>query len=203
MFRAIIILFAVSTNLSAANLGNYGAVFDVGEVDFREVVANKLNTMRQDGTLSKAQEKIKEGTAKKVFRPTPTVINTRKHTKVHYVDPSIVIRKDIYNEKGQLLAKKGQVVNPFERVTLSKVLVFLNMDDDKQVKFAQKQKKKYPNIKYILTGGSVKEGQDVFGRVYFDINGELSSKLKISHTPSIAEQDGINWKITEAGVEDE
>lgn len=200
--RACLLLFYVSF-AQGSDLGNYGRVFEINELDIRAVISSKLSSLKQSGNLSQLEEKIKNKTANQVMRPNATIIETRNKTKIHYIDPSVVLNRDIYNENGRLIAQKGTRVNPFERVTLSKVLVFLNFDDIKQVKYATSLKEKYNHIKFILTSGNMKEGQETFGKVYFDMHGALSTKLKVTHVPAIAEQSGLLWKVIEVGQDDE
>lgn len=188
---------------SASNLGNYGQVFAIKEVDIREVVMGRLSELKKAGQLEQLEAGIKDRVAKQVTRPTPSVVETLKKTQIHYVDPSVVIQKDIYSADGQLIAKKGTRVNPFTRINLSKVLVFINADDKNQVQYAKSLTSKYNNIKYVLTSGSIKEASRIFGRVYFDMHRGLTEKLNIFHVPAIAEQSGALWKITEVGLSDD
>lgn len=203
MYKTACVLLFVSSLTQAASLGNYGQVFEINELDIRTIISSKLTALKQSGKLSQLEEKIKHKTVNQVMRPNATIVETRNKTNIHYIDPSVVLNRDIYNENGRLIAKKGTKVNPFERVNLSKVLVFLNFDDIKQVKYAISLKEKYNNIKFILTSGNIKEGQETFRRVYFDMHGALSAKLNITHVPAIAEQSGLLWKVTEVGQGDE
>lgn len=186
----------------AADLGNHGQVFAIKEIDVRKVVMNRLSELKETGQLEQLQADIKNRISSQVNRPSPSAVETVDKTQIHFIDPSVVIQKNIYSADGRLIVRKGTRVNPFTRIKLSKVLVFINSDDKKQVRYARSLTSKYSNIKYILTSGSIKEASDVFGRVYFDMHGGLTKKLNILHVPAIAEQSGTLWKITEVGQSD-
>ena len=122
--------------------------------------------------------------------------------KLH--DKGIALRsmtfENIFNEKGELVAKKGEVVNPFEKITYKKTLIFFDADDKAQFSWVEANYKKYQHVKFILTGGSVKDATNLLGRVYFDWKGALTKKLHLEHVPSVVEQKGLQWQITEGRV---
>ncbi|KOO12726.1 conjugal transfer protein TraW, partial [Vibrio xuii] len=59
-------------------------------------------------------------------------------------------------------------------------------------------------IKWVLTGGSPNAvAERLNSRIYFDQQGDLSKKMHIKAVPSLVEQSGINWKVTEFDVSNE
>ncbi|HHF0526730.1 TPA: type-F conjugative transfer system protein TraW, partial [Legionella anisa] len=104
---------------------------------------------------------------------------------------------------GLLIAKKGTRINPFERVHYLKTLIFFNADDAKQVAWVKKHYTDYNHVKFILTGGDVRVAAEQFGRIYFDVNGLISTKLHLKHVPSVVNQLSLYWQVKEIGVFDE
>lgn len=200
MAKAMIGIFLfLAYGVQAATVATFGGMHPVIEIDIREVIFKRLSYLEKTGALKKLQKKWIEQVQQKIERPTPLGLFPTDKPKTFYVDPTIVVNEDIYAE-GRLLVPKGTRVNPFERVRLTKALFFFNGDDPKQVQWAKDHYKNYPYVKFILTGGSVKIGNEHFGRVYFDWEGRLSQKLQLKHVPSVVEQDNLRWKITEVGL---
>lgn len=187
--------------VNANTVGHFRGAYPVIEHDIRAVIYNRLNAMEKSGEMAiKKQEMIKR-VEKQLERPRPTLLSTTTEPHIFYVDPSITINQDIYSEKGDFIAKKGTVINPFDRITFKKVLVFFNADDQKQVEWVKNNYAKYQHVKFILTGGSVKEASQLFGNVYFDLQAGLSQKLALQHVPSVVEQQDRQWRITEVGIQ--
>ncbi|WP_353850655.1 hypothetical protein [Vibrio harveyi] len=81
--------------------------------------------------------------------------------------------------------------------------MFFDARDEQQVAFAQTFQSEKP-IKWILTGGSPDQIAETLNtRVYFDQQGMLTQKMHIKAVPSLVEQSGINWKVTEFDVSNE
>ncbi len=183
----------------ASNLGNYGQVFEVKEADIRAVIQNKLAVMEKTGELETRKKEAIDRISKQVMRPNSLGLTKTKKTTVHYIDPSITVNKDIYTPNGQLIVKAGTKVNPFERITFSKALFFFDSDDKKQLEWVKSHYQNYNQVKFILTSGNVKDATNFFGKVYFDMRGEITTKLKVEHVPAVAIQDGLKWKVTQIG----
>ncbi|STX46687.1 putative conjugative transfer protein TraW [Legionella hackeliae] len=76
---------------------------------------------------------------------------------------------------------------------------FFDADDPKQLAWAKAHYKHFDQVKFILTGGDVKEASEVLGSVYFDLEGRLSRYFHLKHVPSVASQKGLVWRIQEIG----
>lgn len=199
-------LFIVSClaciSVSAKDIGNYGQVFPVIEEDIRQVIFKRLHEMELTGELAHHQRDIAERVANHILRPTPVGLSTTVKPSIYHVDPTIVLNHDVYSPDNTLIAKAGTRINPFERVQFSKALFFFNADDKHQTAWVEKHYQDYTQVKFILTGGDIKEASELLGRVYFDLGGQFSTQLQIKHVPSVATQDGLLWKIQEIGVHD-
>lgn len=200
---ALMSLYVSSPAVHAQNIGQYGQVFPVVEEDIRQWIMKRLHAMQDNGELLRHQKEIEQRVAKHIIRPTPLQLPTTKKPKTFRIDPSVVVSNDVWTPEGVLLAKKGMTMNPFNHVTFSKTLFFFNADDAKQVTWARKHYSDYGQVKFILTSGDIREAAIRFGRIYFDLNGLITSQLHVTHVPSVVNQDGLFWKVVEIGEDDE
>jgi conjugal transfer pilus assembly protein TraW len=202
-YTLIIFLIIISPlSVFSKDLGNYGQVFSIDEKDIRKVILDKLKKMEKTGELSEKTKEINERVAEHIKRPTPLNLPTTNHPMSFKVDPSIILSKDIITPTGELIAKKGTLINPFKHIQYKKTLFFFNGDDVNQVRWAIKNYGAYDNVKFILTGGDIRQSANIFGRIYFDVGGQLTHKLSIKHVPSIVSQEGFLWKIEEIEIKD-
>lgn len=195
-------LILLAHSSPAKNLGPYGAIFPVAEEDIREVIFKRLTAMQVSGELKRHQDKVTARIAKNTLRPKPLGLTVTNHPTTYRVNPSMVVNQDIRLPTGELIAKAGTTINPFTQIHYSKTLIFFNGDDGVQVNWVKRHYQDYAFVKFILTGGDIKEAAKRFGRIYFDQGGLLSRKLEVQHVPAVVVQDGLDWKITEIGIND-
>jgi conjugal transfer pilus assembly protein TraW len=196
-------LLLFSNAASAKNIGQYGQVFQVDEEDIRQIIMKRLESMQQSDSLLHVQHEIEQRIAAHTIRPKPLTLTTTSKPKTFRIDPTVTISHDIWTPDGLLIAKGGLRINPFERIHYLKTLFFFNADDTRQVAWVKKHYADFNHVKFILTGGDVRVAAELFGRIYFDVNGLISTKLHIKHVPSIVNQDGLYWQVREVGVFDE
>lgn len=184
----------------ASDLGVYGQVYPIAEPDILEFIHTKLQSMATNGDLIKMEQKFKEDVSNHTLRPMPVKgLKQNDKPKVHYYDPTFVLSRNIYDNKGQVIALAGKRVNPFDYQALTEVLLFINADNPDEVEWAQRQRKEFALSKIILVKGNLKEAADKegLGRVYFDQNGLLTRKFGILGTPALVRQTGKQLEIDE------
>lgn len=190
----------------AKNLGVWGQLFPIEEQDIREFIYQRLNEMEQNGEMVKLNQKFIKNVKEHVLRPTPvsglTAIEKEtkepKEAKTFYYDPTYILNKNIEDHEGNIIAKKGTIINPLDTITLHGVLFFLDADDEKQIKWVFENAKKYDYVKYILVKGNIKEaGKKLNDRIYFDQYGLITKQLRIKHVPCIVKQEGKKLQIQE------
>ena len=211
----ILALFLFSLSTNAKNLGVIAPTFPIAEMDMLDWIQARLKHLEQTGEMAKMEDMFKEQVKQSVKRPQPVEgITTTTSPRSFFVDPTLTLKEDITNEKGEVLFKKGLQINPFDATTwpngsglppiqLTKQLAFLDGDDERQIAWAKAYRKQNPDviIKWILTNG---EPEKVFKalneRIYFDQQGNITRKLTIKHIPTLAKQDGKRWKMQEFTV---
>ncbi len=210
-----LLLYLFSFSIHAKNLGVIAPTFPIAEMDMLDWIQARLKHLEQTGEMAKMEDKFKEQVKQSVKRPYPVEgITTTTSPSTFFVDPTLTLKEDITNEKGEVLFKKGFQINPFDATTwpngsglppikLTKQLAFLDGDDERQIAWAKAYREQNPDvlIKWILTNG---EPEKVFKalneRIYFDQQGNITRKLTIKHIPTLAKQDGKQWKMQEFNV---
>ncbi|WP_031439159.1 conjugal transfer protein TraW, partial [Sphingomonas sp. FUKUSWIS1] len=134
----------------------------------------------------------------RVRRPKPVAgITTTTEPRSWAYDPTIVIERDVQDQKGNYIARAGQSVNPLDFVAVHQALVFVDGDDAAQMEWATSQ---YSDLKakiILVNGSPIEEMTNRKRRFYFDQEGRLTGKLGIRHTPAVAVQNGRVLKLSE------
>ena len=201
-----ILIFCISLIISSyqdalsKDFGVVGHVWDIAEEDILEYIEKKLRSVDVD----KLKEEMRGKTREAVERPKPVSgVKDNLLKRIHYHDPSYVAPEDIYDHKGNLLYKAGYKVNPLNQVPLRERLIFINGDNEEQVRYALQKRKEYRGLaKIILTKGApleIQRREKVW--MYFDQQGVLTTKLGIKAVPALVEQSGLRLKIIEVGEE--
>jgi conjugal transfer pilus assembly protein TraW len=199
---ALFMLVAILDQVNAKDFGNQGHVFNIQEEDILEVIKKQLSKVDLDAFNAQILKK----TIDHVENP-PAVVGISNYTKdknkekeEYYYDPTYILDKDIYDTKGNVLHYRGTKVNPLEFVPLREALIFIDGDNEDQLKLAldiRNQKSKIDKrIKIILTKGSplkIQRKHKIW--IYFDQRGILTSKLGIKQVPALVEQYGLLLKI--------
>ncbi|MGR5478148.1 type-F conjugative transfer system protein TraW [Vibrio chagasii] len=206
----------VTTSADGKNLGQVAPIFPIGEIDMLEWIDQRLKGFEASGKLADLQNEFTDRVKQSIENPPPVAgLTTTTDPRTFYVDPSLLLPKDIIAPTtGVVIAKAGTRVNPFDSRTwpkadgqkvlphfeLSKVLVFFDARDAQQRRFASEYQNAKP-IKWVLTGGSPNQMAALLeARMYFAQQGFLTEKLKITHVPAIAYQEGTRWRIDEVNV---
>ena len=182
-------------NAEAKNLGVHGNVWEIKEENIVNYIKKQL--AKQD--TQKLSDEFQKSAEKQIIHPKPAT-NLEKTTAktVHYFDPSITLTKDIADQKGKILHKKGTKINPLDHMDFTQTLLFIDGSDTKQVNYSKTLHKKLQNnLKIILLKGSpinlMKENQNM--RFYFDQNQYLSQTFGIKTVPSLVKAEGNLIKI--------
>jgi conjugal transfer pilus assembly protein TraW len=198
-FFMIIILF-ISSSVYARNVGTIGQIYSIKEIDFLEFIQSRALAMHENGLIKKLQSDMQNHAAS--YRDRPTPVSDIEHTtesKGWLFDPSIVLDHDVKAPDGKVIAAQGTRVNPLVHVSLSKILIFYDADDKKEIKWVLELDKKLEGKdKIILVKGSIlQEEKRLAKQVYFDQSGRLTTKFNIKHVPATVEQEGVSLRISE------
>lgn len=209
---ALLLSLAAPLYANAQDFGRIGATFPIGEVDMLVWIEQRLKGFEASGKLDEMKEAFIARVKKNAETPAPLELPTTLNPAEFHVDPSLTLAKDLVDPNtGNVFAKAGTVINPFDTRTwpdgqklpqfeYSHALAFFDARDAQQLTWAQNLTATKP-IKWVLTGGSPNQvAEQLNHRIYFDQQGLLTEQLHIKHVPSLVEQSGLYWKVTEFDV---
>lgn len=197
---ALVLLCALTLSSAgqASDHGVVGQTFPVIETDLLSVIEQRLQNLQASGGIDRMNAEFARRAEAKVRRPTPVAgITPATQARVWAFDPTIVIEKDVKDQKGNFVARAGQTVNPLDFVAMHQALVFVDGDDKAQMEWATSQ---YSDLKakiILVSGSPIEEMTARKRRFYFDQEGRLTGKFGVRHTPAVAEQDGKIIKVSE------
>ena len=196
----VFVAMLATTPAHAQDLGVIGPVYPIVEPNLLEAILGKLRAAGEDGTLARLQREALTKIQRGVEDPAPVagLSRTRQPRHFHH-DPSIVVQEAIRDADGRVIVPPGTVINPLDTVTLSQALLFIDARDREQVARARKLiDERQGKVKVILTGGSYLDLMRRWQRpVFYDQQGNLTTKLGIRQVPALVTQDGRRLRIDE------
>ena len=199
---AVAAALVLAAPASAADLGVRGATWPVAEPDLLAQIEARLVEMERSGELGRLESEARANTRRKLEAPDPTSgIAPARETRSRLWDPAITVARDIRTPDGLLIAAAGMRVNPLERVTLSRGLLFVDGRREAEIAWALAHE---GPAKIVLLAGRPLDLMRQYRRpFFFDQGGRLAARLGIAATPSLVAQDGTRLRITEIPVEEE
>lgn len=198
-----LLFLLISKMALAKDFGIVGTTYQIKERNLLEEIQEKLQLAKKDGKLDKFQEQVKNNIFQQINEPKS--VNLPKNASENrqwFYDPSVELPYDLKDQNGKVFYKAHTKVNPLEKISLSKSLIFINGLDSKQVKWAIDQyHKKNSKVKIILTQGKIIDlmiAKKI--RFYFDQNQTLIKKFEIQALPALVEQQGKLLKIIEVAL---
>ena len=189
---------SLSSGSSAKDHGVAGQVFPVIEPDLLATIEARLQNLQATGGIDRMNAEFARRAEARVRRPKPVDgITPATQAREWAYDPTITIEQDVRDQKGNLIAQRGQTVNPLDFVSMHQALVFVDGDDKAQMAWATAR---YSDLKakiILVNGSPIEEMTARKRRFYFDQDGRLTAKFGIRHTPAAAAQDGKVVKLSE------
>ena len=200
-----LILLTLSAGSGAKDLGTWGNVFEPAEQDMLTFIQNRLKGMEQTGELDRLREAATARVKEHAVRPTPVEGLSKAVTYRSFAwDPTFTVKETITDMKGNVVARKGDTVNPLDKVPFSQVLYFIDGDDREQVNWTRQQIAGQTDFKVILVKGNIRESSDALNeRIYFDQSGVLTRKFGFEHIPARISRDGRVMKVEEIPVKED
>lgn len=199
----LFLLFVVNLEAEAKDFGKYGNSFPIIEEDLLKVISYRLAELESSGKIDSYNKNLASRTKQQIENPKPVSLIKSTKTTIFYYDPTYIVKQDIKDLEGNLIAKAGTRVNPFDSISLSKPLVFLDGGNENQLAWLDKTLKKYKALTIILTKGEpLKLSEALQEEVFFDQQGLITTKLNIQHVPAIVSQEDKRLKIEEVKLEE-
>ena len=172
---------------SDVDLGNFGPVYPVIEENVIEMMKRRLAGIDMEGKKKAAVEGFWK---KQVY------VDLKPATKDErwLIDPTVKAIGDVVNPNGDVLAYKGQVLNPLETVTLPLTIYVIDAKNIQQLEWLSKEMnngKIKGNIKVMTTRIDKEKGWDHLaairkhlGREVYIVPKEVVERFKLSGTPA-------------------
>ena len=189
---------------TAKDLGVRGATWPVAEPDLLAAIEARLRGMERSGELARLERTARADARARLEEPDPVpgiAPATEKRTRL--IDPSITVARDIRTPDGTLVAAAGTRVNPLERMTLARDLLFLDGRRAAEIAWALAWEEDGRPARIVLLAGRPLELMRRHRRpFFFDQGGVLAARLRIAATPSLVGQAGTMLRLTEIPVAD-
>ena len=198
---AVVLALASPAVATAKDLGVRGMTWAVAEPDLLEQIESRLLEMERSGELARLEQEARANARRKLEEPDPVPgIAPAMRERVRLWDPAITVARDIRTPDGTLIAAAGTRVNPLERTTLARDLLFVDGRREAEIAWALAHER--PSKIVLLAGRPL----DLIRRhrrpFFFDTGGRLAARFGIGLTPSLVEQAGTRLRITEIALED-
>ena len=202
MLAAALLLAAAPPGaVSAKDLGVRGATWPVAEPDLLAQIEARLIEMPRSGALARLQEEARANARRTLEEPdaAPGIAPAREE-RSRLFDPAITVARDIRTSDGTLIAAAGTRVNPLERMTLARDLLFVDGRREAEIAWALSRDRP---AKIVLLAGRPLELMRRHRRpFFFDQGGRLAARFGLRLTPALVAQDGTRLRITEIPVDD-
>lgn len=177
--------FDTKTRPSYYDMGVRGQVFDVEEIS---IIESMKSSMKSIDWEKKKANAIKRFWANQKQVKLPDSLTN----EAWRVDPTVRVNKDIKNSKGQILAKAGEVTNPFKKFNIKLTILIINASKDEQLQWAVDQiNSKIGAFQVHVTGINTKDGwkdierlRNTLGAPIFKMPDEVRKKFKVKALPT-------------------
>ena len=177
-----------------------GATWPVAEPDLLEQIEARLIELERSGALARLEEEARANARRKLEEPDPLPgIAPAARERSRMWDPAITVARDIRAADGVPIAASGTRVNPLERMTLTRDLLFVDGRREAEIAWALAHD---GPAKIVLLAGRPLDLMRRHARpFFFDQGGRLAARFGLRFTPSLVEQAGTRLRITEVPVE--
>ncbi len=190
----------IPSSASAKDLGVRGATWPVAEPDLLAQIEARLIEMERSGALARLESEARANARRKLEEPDPLpgiAPATRERSRLW--NPAITVARDIRTPDGTLIAAAGTRVNPLERMTLPRDLLFVDGRREAEIAWALAHDR--PAKIVLLAGRPLDLMRQHRRPFFFDQGGRLAARFDLRFTPSLVEQAGSRLRITEVPVE--
>ena len=202
---ALLLVAALPGAVSAKDLGVRGATWPVAEPDLLAQIEARLLEMQRSGALARLQEEARADARRKLEEPDPAPgIAPAREERSRLFDPAITVARDIRTADGVLIAAAGMRVNPLERMTLARDLLFVDGRREAEIAWALawEEESGRPATIVVLAGRPLELMRRHRRPFFFDQGGRLAARFGLRLTPALVAQDGTRLRITEIPVDD-
>lgn len=177
--------------LTAKDLGVFGRVWDIVEIDIRDLLV--ASAARAD--LSKIQDQLEQSAERFMDSLPRRQMGRVDSTETRWIDPSFILDDDIRapmrNAQGEwewgVLHAKGTRFNPLSVQRPHNAMLFFDGTDEKQVEFVKDLLTQYPGkLMPVESTGANPEKLSIQMQVpVFSLTDSMIRRFKVTATPSL------------------
>ena len=145
-------LATLTSHVRAEELGSKAQTFRL-DPDAREEFKNVIRRKQRSGELDSFWKSYRDKTVEAIKHPAPLGVRSDYTRRVETRPVRFVIPADYRDERGNVVVRKGTVVESLKFLPLSTGLIFIDGRDPAQVDYAIARGRTTP-LKIVLTGGS-------------------------------------------------
>lgn len=195
----------LSSSCYAKDLGVYGPAFNILERDAYEWLINeRLNDMSVKDRIKEIEDEMTKMARHRIENPIGAKLPKVKAYSKREITLNNELPIDIKDAKGKVIFKRGTSVKFEDVVPESKMtLIFIDGDDEVQVRFALNELNINKFTKIVLVAGRpINLMRDLNINLYFDQGQALVNKFNIYGVPSRIHREKSNLIIEELVIND-
>lgn len=146
------LLALLAASALAEDLGANGPIY-TPDKDGREQMKDIVRKKQNSGEVDKYWRDYQAKTIDAIKNPAPLGIKSSYAPRLEMRELRFTIPQDYKNESGQVVVRKGTVVEPLKIQPLTSGLIFIDGRDQRQIDYAIMRGRKEP-LKIVLTAGS-------------------------------------------------
>lgn len=153
MFKAVLLFLLTCTSFAhAENLGERAQTYEIDR-DARESMRDIVRKKTETGEVAKYWQDYRAKTINAIKNPAPLGIPSNYQKRAELRDLRYVIPSDFHDQNGNIVVRKGTVVEPLKALPLTSGLLFIDGRDQRQVDYAIARGQREP-LKIVLVAGS-------------------------------------------------
>ena len=187
------------------DLGAFGTTFEVAEKDLIQELQERAAAY--DFAAAKRRA-LASYWRKARFYELPKA----EEGQIRYVDPTIVLKRDIRLPDGSMIAAAGARINPLDHLPFTQRLIVFDARDPDQVVFARHAALEVGGnrlVTFVSTGLDREKGWEALRDVQNELRGpvyllpnDLAQRFGIERVPSVIDADGARFRVKEVAVGD-
>lgn len=184
--------------------GVKGNTYEIAEPDLIEVMKSKVAGIDWE---QKKQNALNNFWKKQEFISLPVASKYNKRE----LDPSVLVTKDIVTANNEIIAKKGDVINPLDLRPFTQTVFIFDPTDKRQtnVILTIKDNIKTPRATFLVTSMDREKGWTFYNEItdlldapVFYLTQDIKDRFLIEAIPSVITADGRKFIIEELDIND-
>jgi len=190
-------------NDRAGDLGTYGGLDDISEVDLIELMKQRLQELDF--------EKLKRAAVDKYWKRVKfESLPPAKQSRTLKLDPSVIVAADIRAPDGQVIARAGEKINPLEIMPFTTRLLVFNPNIPQEVKFVAREMRDIPRtarIQLLATEfdrdknwDQLRDLESTLNKEVYLLTVDVRERFNISVTPSVVYAEDKYFYVREVAL---